>query len=341
MNLLRRNLVESSSTSIGVDLGGTSIRVGLFDSSMKVLGSQRFDTRVTEGPEAAVDRIAATVNELITTYAASPSIRGVGIGSPGPIDLRAGVLGELPNLPGWGYFPLRSALADATGFRVILESDANAAAIAEWKMGAGIKANVRSLAMITLGTGVGSGLILNGQVWHGIRGMGGELGHCSVDTDGPLCGCGTRGCLEVYASATGLVRLARGMSASSDSSEDLRAFFERPEGATSADIALLADAGDRAAIFAFERLGFYLGLGVANLVNTLDVPMILIGGGVAESWPLFAPAMFDTVREYSQIYRLVEPTQRETLEVDRTFIGPATLGSSAGLLGAGLLPTLA
>ena len=207
MSLLRKHPIEMSSYTIGVDLGGTSIRVGLFDSSMKVLGSHRFDTRVTEGPEAAVERIAGRVNELIATHTAGASIRGIGIGSPGPIDLRAGVLGELPNLPGWGSFPLRSALADATDIEVILESDANAAAIAEWKLGAGNEANVNSMATITLGTGVGSGLILNGQVWHGIRGMGGELGHCSVETSGPLCGCGTRGCLETYASGHGACAL--------------------------------------------------------------------------------------------------------------------------------------
>lgn len=332
------------SSTLGVDLGGTSIRVGLFDPDMRLLGSRSMETCVAEGPQAAVSRISLAVGELVERYAPDGSkehIQGIGIGSPGPIDLRAGVLGELPNLPGWGAFPLRSALAAGTGLNVVLESDANAAAIAEWKLGAGKEAKVSSMAMITLGTGVGSGFILNGKVWHGILGMGGEIGHASVEPEGALCSCGTRGCLELYASATGLVRLARAISTSDEDAAALRALFAGPEGLRSSDIGVLAQAGDRAAKLAFERLGFYLGLGVANLINTLDLPMILVGGGVADAWHLFAPAMFETVRAYSQIYRLVEPSQRQTLEPDRTFIGPASLGSLAGLLGAGLLPRLA
>jgi len=343
MHDLQANTGDRSSSTIGVDLGGTSIRVGLFDACMALIGSHRMETRVADGPGAAVDRIASSVRQLIETHRPNglkSSICGIGIGSPGPIDLRAGILGELPNLPGWEAFPLRSALAEATGFEVVLESDANAAAIAEWKLGAGNKANVSSMAMITLGTGVGSGLILNGKVWHGILGMGGEVGHCSIVPEGPLCGCGTRGCLEIYTSAGGLVRLAHEVLHSGQSTNGLRELLLRSEGFNPSDIGELANSGDSAAKLAFDRLGFYLGLGVANLINTLDLPMILIGGGVADSWHLFAPAMFDAIRAHSQIYRLAAPSQKEMLEPDRTFIGPASLGSAAGLLGAGLLPLL-
>jgi glucokinase len=343
MQTLDTRPTQAALSSVGVDLGGTSIRVGLFDPAMRLLGSRQMKTLVAEGPEAAVRRIASAVDELAKAHALAGSkafIQGIGIGSPGPIDLREGILGELPNLPGWSAFPLRAALAAATGLEVVLESDANAAAIAEWKLGAGSKAGVDSMGMITLGTGVGSGFILNGKVWHGIRGMGGELGHSSVEPHGALCGCGTRGCLELYASAGGLQRLARDVSASSQGTAELQELIAGSEGFSAADVGVLAISGDRAAQLAFERLGFYLGLGVANLINTLDLPMILIGGGVADSWNLFAPAMFEAVRAYSQIYRLVEPSQREILESDRTFIGPAGLGPAAGLLGAGLLPRL-
>jgi glucokinase len=344
MHILDTNPTEAALSSVGVDLGGTSIRVGLFDPAMRLLGSRQMKTLVAEGPDAAVRRIAAAIDELVATHVltgSKASIQGIGIGSPGPIDLREGILGELPNLPGWGAFPLRAALAAATGLEVVLESDANAAAIAEWKLGAGSKADVDSMGMITLGTGVGSGFILNGEVWHGIRGMGGEVGHSSVELHGALCGCGTRGCLELYASAGGLKRLARDVSTSSQGTEALQALISGANGFSAADVGALALSGDRAAQLAFERFGFYLGLGVANVINTLDLPMILIGGGVADSWNLFAPAMFETVRTYSQIYRLVEPSQTVVLESDRTFIGPAALGPVAGLLGAGLLPRLA
>jgi len=323
--------------TIGVDLGGTSIRVGLFDATMKLLDSHRMETMVAAGPQFAVNKIAAVVDQLIKRHSGNGrewSVLGLGIGSPGPIDLRAGVLGELPNLPGWESFPLRAALAEETGLEVILESDANAAAIAEWKLGVGRQVNVKSMVVITLGTGVGSGFILNGQVWHGILGMGGEVGHSSIVPEGLLCSCGTRGCLEMYASSAGLVRLASTIAESNEGTDALRQLLVQPGERSSSDIAALADAGDQSA----NRLGFYLGLGVANLINTLDLPMILIGGGVANAWHLFAPAMFAAVREYSQIYRLVEPTQTSRLEPDRPFIGQAALGPVAGLLGAGLLP---
>ncbi len=325
--------------AVGIDLGGTSIRIGLYSRTQELLASDTMPTRVSAGPQAVVNEIAECIHRLI----ASPGFEqyeavGVGIGSPGPINLNTGVLGLLPNLPGWDSFPLRDALNQATGLPVTLESDANAAALAEWKLGAGRSTGLKSMAMITLGTGVGSGIILDGKVWHGMYGMGGELGHATVDPEGPVCGCGSFGCLEVYGSATGLVRLARGIAASDSASVELRALAARPEGFTARDVAELADADDASARQAFDRLGYYLGMGIANLISTLDLPMIVVGGGLAAAWDLFSPAMFESVRRFSVVYRLAEPSQRGELEVDHTFIRPAMLGASAGLLGAGLLP---
>ena len=336
-------MIRRQAVSLGVDLGGTSIRVGLYDDTMRLLDSQSMPTRVPDGPQSAVDEIAATIRRLLQVeseqgYLYEPI--GIGIGSPGPINLRTGVLGLLPNLHGWENFPLRDALAAATGLPVTLESDANAAAIAEWKLGAGQATGLASMAMITLGTGVGSGLILNGQVWHGMFGMGGEVGHALAVPGGLLCGCGSHGCLEMYASANGLIRLARASAAEPDASPAMRELGQSDR-LTPLAVALLAEGGDAAARRAFARLGTYLGIGIANLLSTLDLPMIVVGGGVASAWPLFAPAMFAAVRESSVVYRLAEPTQRETLETDRTFIRPAVLGPPAGLMGAALLPLLA
>lgn len=328
--------------TLGIDLGGTSIRVGLFNSAMELVGSRRFPTRVAAGPQACVDEMGEAVRSLLGEHGvAMERVLGVGIGSPGPIDLNNGVLGVLPNLPGWDRFPLRDAVSEATGLPVILESDANAAAIAEWKLGAGQEAGLDSMAMITLGTGVGSGLILGGRVWHGMFGMGGEVGHATVKPDGLVCGCGTRGCLEMYASANGLMRLAREVAESGEGTAGLRAVVARTVGFTPADVAELAQAGDAGAKVAFERLGWYLGIGIANLINTLDLPMIVVGGGVASAWALFAPAMFKSVWEYSTVYRLVAPTQQDRLETNRTYVRAALLGPDAGLLGAALLPRLA
>lgn len=328
--------------TIGIDLGGTSIRVGLFDASMMLLESHTMATRIAAGPQSVVDEMAATVRMLLERGAACGRIYdpvGAGIGSPGPINLRTGVLGVLPNFRGWDYFPLRDALAKALDLPVILESDANAAGIAEWKHGAGKSTGHVSMIMITLGTGVGSGIILDGKVWHGMFGMGGEVGHSTVDPDGPLCGCGSHGCLEVFASANGLLRLARAIAESDDATPALRELAAKP-GLTALQVSSLADTGDSAAKLAFERLGRYLGMGVANVINTLDLPIVVIGGGVASAWPHFSDSMFRAVHEYSVVYRLVGPTQYETLEENCTYICPATLGPAAGLLGAALLPHL-
>jgi glucokinase len=195
--------------------------------------------------------------------------------------------------------------------------------------------------MITLGTGVGSGFSLAGQIWHGILGMGGEVGHSCIEPQGLLCACGTRGCLEMYASAAGLLRLVQKASESTKVSAALQELLEQPGGGSASQVGSLAASGDPVAKLAFEQFGFYLGLGVANIINTLDLPMILIGGGVADAWELFAQSMFETVRAHSQIYRIAGPKQTKVLERNRTFIGPAKLGSAAGLLGGGLLPHLA
>lgn len=333
---------ESHTVTVGIDLGGTSIRLGLYDRNLRLVTQTSMPTRVAAGPQAAVDEMAVAICTLIErAQEAGQLLRivGIGIGSPGPINLRSGVLGLLPNLPGWDNFPLRDALAEATGRPVILESDANAAAIAEWKLGAGQSSGLDSMAMVTLGTGVGTGLVLDGKIWHGMFGMGGELGHTIVEAGGPLCGCGSYGCLEVFASANGLIRLARTVGQSANASPALR----RLTGGSfmPLDVALLAQGGDVSAQKAFQQLGGYLGLGLANLISTMDPPMIVVGGGVASAWELFAPAMFASVREHSVVYRLAEPTQHRFMEPDRTYIRPAVLGPAAGLLGAALLPHLA
>jgi glucokinase len=298
-------------------------------------------TRVADGPQSCVEEMAGAIRGLLISNGLSHrDVLGLGIGSPGPINLRSGVLGLLPNLPGWENFPLRDCLAEATGLSVVLECDANAAAIGEWKLGAGKGTGLQSMAMLTLGTGVGSGLILGGNIWHGMFGMGGEVGHTTVEYSGSLCACGSRGCLEMYASANGVRRIAAGIAQSADCTDTLRLLAKEPGGPAPHRVGLLAEQGDPSAKLVFERLGLYLGIGIANLISTLDLPMIVVGGGVAQSWPLFAPAMFRAVYDYSVVYRLVAPTQQEAMEADRTYIRPAVLGESAGLMGAALLPWL-
>jgi glucokinase len=324
--------------SIGIDLGGTSLRLGIFDSELRELDRHSYPTRVMDGPDAVVADMAESVRSLRNKFVGLGALTGIGIGSPGPLNLELGTLGLLPNFPGWDGYPLRDSLSRATGLPVHLESDANAAAIAEWKLGAGRSARVDSMAMITLGTGVGSGLILDGCIWHGMVGMGGELGHASIDRNGPPCPCGSRGCLELYASANGLLRFARAQANKPDASREFKQLAERNEGFSPQDIARMAEEGDISAKRCFEQLGKYLGFGLANLINILDLPLIIIGGGLAGAWNLFAPGMFTAIYSDSIVYRLGAPTQQETMESNRTFIRSAELGPSAGLLGAALLP---
>jgi len=321
---------------IGIDLGGTSLRVGAFDQSMQLLASRVMPTRVRSGPQAVVTDMADAIASLLDETTARAE--AIGLGSPGPLNLADGTLGQLPNFPGWDFFPLRSSLEELTGLPVVLDGDANAAALAEWKLGAGRNEGVDSMAMLTLGTGVGSGIILEGRIWHGIVGMGGEVGHVSVNYDGPACSCGGRGCLEYYASATGIERSARSLA--SHSHGKLADLFANNRNVTARMIAELAQSGDREARAIYTQVGRYIGRGLATLVNTLDLPLYVIGGGVAAAWDLFAPEMYVTLRELSYVYRLQQPSQLARHEPGKPFITAATLGADAGLLGAAMLPTL-
>jgi glucokinase len=325
---------------LGIDLGGTSLRVGAFDDDMQLLASRVMPTRVRSGPQAVVTDMADAIASLLDETTARAE--AIGLGSPGPLNLADGTLGQLPNFPNWDFFPLRSALEDLTGLPVTLDGDANAAALAEWKLGAGRNEGVDSMAMLTLGTGVGSGIILDGRLWHGIVGMGGEVGHISVNYDGPACSCGGRGCLEYYASATGIERSARALASRSrgplaDLFANNRSVGDRGP-VTARMIADLAKSGDREARAIYTQVGRYLGRGLAGLINTLDLPLYVIGGGVAAAWDLFAPEMYLTLREFSYVYRLQEPSQLNLREPGRPFITCATLGADAGLLGAAMLP---
>jgi glucokinase len=255
------------------------------------------------------------------------------------MELPEGRLLDPPNLPGWENFQLRQELERRLKRPVIVENDANAAALAEYLLGQGKELKIDSLCMLTLGTGVGSGIILNGQIWHGMNGMAGESGHVSVDPKGPMCACGTRGCLELSASATGLVRMAK-YRISKNPESTLGALFRTKADFTAADLFELARDGDRDAIKIFEVLGRALGRGLASLVNSLNLPLYVIGGGVTGGWDLFAIKMFEELNRQSSIYRLTNPRREinERLAKADTHIVPAKLGSNAGILGACLLP---
>ncbi len=323
--------------TIGVDLGGTNLRIAAYTCDDGLLETISLPTRLAAGRDAVVNDLCENVKKLIKTHSRSRQLVGIGVGTPGPLELPVGKLHKPPNLPGWDGFALRAELENKLEHQVAVESDANLAALAECMLGSGRAMGTDSLCMLTLGTGIGNGIILHGTIWHGTTGMAGEAGHLTIWPDGPECGCGNKGCLEMYASATALVRLAR--KAASAATTGLGALIRRNPNITAHDIALLARAGDEQALSVFDCAAEALGIGIANLVNTLNLPLYVIGGGLANAWDIFAPKMLAFIRDRSYVYRLTEPgnTVLDRATNHATIIQPAALGSDAGLLGACIL----
>lgn len=327
-----------SSFAIGVDLGGTNLRVGAFTSKFERMGLSTVQTRVSAGPEAVVRDMCDEIRKLMRDCPDGGALQGIGVGSPGPLELPAGRLGAPPNLPGFEGFELKQALENMLQLPIFVEHDSNAAALAECYSGAGKKHEESSMCMLTLGTGVGAGLVLEGRIWHGMNGMAGEAGHICVAPKGPRCSCGGRGCLELYASASGIFRMATELASAGDSPEILRLL--KSETWSILELATLADDGDAQAREIFCEAGRHLGAALAGLVNVLNLPLYVIGGGVANAWHLFAPAMMETLTELSYVYRLTRPNLSNGTASGRrtTRVVPALLGSDAGLMGAAMLP---
>lgn len=337
--------------AIGVDLGGTNLRIAAVDSNGKVLEKITLGTEVTRGRDRVIYEMCGAIQELTAKFRTSTGeLAGIGIGVPGIIEMQTGMLRESPNLPGWQNYPVRQEIEQRLGTHVILENDANAAALGEKWLGAA--ANVQDMCMVTLGTGVGGGIVLQGRIWHGMTGMAGELGHITVDPQGPPCGCGNRGCLEQYASATAVKRMAVEAVANGQAPELARAMHEAPE-FSSKVVYQMAVQGDQPALQIFERVGKALGAVIADLVNIFNLPMYVIGGGVSLAWEAFAPSVMDEVRKNSFVYRATAPAHAahgvqgtgihdDALPARRsTIITRALLGSDAGLLGAARLPMIA
>jgi glucokinase len=322
--------------SIGVDLGGTNLRIAAVDTGGQVL--DRVNTSVAGERDAVIEEMCGAILALSRRLKASGEMRGIGVGVPGIIDLASGMLRESPNLPGWQDYPVRQEIERRLGTRVILENDANAAALGEKWMGAA--RHVDDMCMVTLGTGVGGGLILGGQVWHGAVGMAGEIGHIMVEPHGAPCGCGSRGCVEQYASATALQRMAREAVAAGTAPGLARALKEGGD-LGSKMLFDLAAQGDEAAREIFRRAGRALAMMLAGLINTLNLPVYVIGGGVSAAWDAFAPAMMEEVRARSYVFEATAATEGQQANNRNTVIVRAELGSDAGLIGAARLPMLA
>ncbi len=334
-----------SNFSIGVDLGGTNLRIAAVSQQGDLMEKVTLGTRVALGKDHVIHEMCEAIRLLVAKYSGSAALQGIGIGVPGIIDMKTGMLRESPNLPGWAESPVQAQIEGLLGTRVILENDANVAALGEKWLGAARE--VDDMAMLTLGTGVGGGIVLKGRIWHGMTGMAGEFGHMTVEPEGPPCGCGNRGCLEQYASATAVVRMAKEAIADGRAPGLSRAASSDPEFNAKA-IYNLAIQGDQEARKIFGRLGRSLGICIANLVNAFNLNMYVVGGGVSSAWEAFSPFIFEELRQRSLVYAATAPAFLSGGEGASGHVGPegstktiitrALLGSDAGLFGAAQLP---
>jgi len=301
--------------SIGLDLGGTNLRAAAIDRSGHLLDKISGTTNFVEGREAVLSDIVNAIETLRRKHGAG-GLAGIGVGVPGFIRIKEGIITGSNNLPYLERLPIRDEISRRLGAFVILENDANAAALGEKWMGAG--QHVDDLVLLTLGTGIGGGIICGGRIVRGSVGMAGEFGHITAVPGGNPCGCGNQGCLEKHASATAVTGMARLMQLGEDLSA--KEVFE---------LAKRDDAVGEKARTIWRVVGENLGGAIAALINTFNFPLYLLSGGVLPAWDLFEPHMTRVARERSF-------TLRATLT--ETQIAKATLGNEAGLYGAAYLP---
>lgn len=310
---------KSGSYTAGVDIGGTKIAVGIVSPDGTLIDQNRKSTPVRD-PDAVLEVIVELLDEF-SQY----EIEAVGIGVAGLIDSSRSRVIFAPNL-GWVEEPLRQQVERAVGLPTVIENDANAAAWGEYRFGAGRDAEKGDLVMVTVGTGIGGGIVLGGVLQRGANGVGAEFGHLRLVPDGRLCGCGRHGCWEQYASGNALVRTARGLASERrpEAGVLLGLGDGTPEGVQGTHVTEAAQRGDEVAIEAFEVVGAWLARGMVEVATLLDPAAFVIGGGVVEAGDLLlGPAK----REYAA--QLVARAQRPM-----TDIVPALLGNLAGIVGA-------
>jgi glucokinase len=329
------------SFAIGVDLGGTSLRISAVDEHGTLLEKVTTGTQVSKGRDFVIDEMCSVIESVVAKHKGKGGLLGIGIGVPGIIDLDTGMLYESPNLPGWDHYPVREEIERRLHTKVVLENDANAAALGEKWLGAA--RDYPSMCMLTLGTGVGGGIVLNERIWHGMTGMAGEVGHMNVEPGGHPCNCGSHGCIEQYASATAIVRMAREALANlrPDSTSILLRDISSDKEFSSRVVYQAAVQGDATAQDIYHKVGHALGITVADLINAFNLNMYVIGGGVASAWEAFAPSMMEEIKKRSFVYRNTGPDAKNNLGPKKTtIVTRALMGTDAGLFGAARLPML-
>jgi glucokinase len=301
---------------LAADIGGTNVRVALVDAEGRILLREEADTPKRESAIEISDLISAVANRILHEGSRHRPVRAFGLAIPAIIDYSRGSVLESPNLPSLNGFEIGPYVAKKTGLPVKMENDATAATIGEHWLGAGQGAN--NVIGVTLGTGVGGGIILNGKVFHGVDGTAGEVGHICVEPEGPLCGCGSHGCVEQFASATAIVRQAKERLPETQSSP-----LNVLQDFTAEDVYNAAKDGDKISKEVFEIAGYYLGIALAGLVNVLNPDVIFIAGGASSAWEMFIGPTLEQVEKRA--------FQRPA---ERVKIVRGQLGDDAGILGA-------
>ncbi|HID89956.1 MAG TPA: ROK family protein [Anaerolineae bacterium] len=303
---------------IAVDLGGTQIRAARYGADQVRQARANLPTRAEEGPDGVLTRIEQAIRQV---WPPDGGVTAIGMAAPGPLDSRRGVVYFAPNLSGWKDVPLRRWLEETFGVPSFVGNDANLAALGEHQYGAG--QGVDDLIYLTISTGIGGGIILNGCLFEGGGGLGGEIGHITVDAEGPFCACGNRGCLETLASGSAIARAARAAVAAGRPSALVDRVGGDPSRITAKEVAQAAREGDRLSQEILRRAGFYIGAALVSLMYLLNPALFVIGGSVTKAGDLLFGPIRETVENRApEVYRR------------GVSIRPAALGDDVGLLGA-------
>ncbi|MFC1989105.1 ROK family protein [Chloroflexota bacterium] len=310
---------------LAVDLGGTKIIAALISSNGEMVDRDYSLTLADEGPDSVIGRIFSAVDRLCSRSNMSPSqLTAISIAAAGVIDMEKGIITKSPNLPGWIDIPLRDMVKDKYRVSIFLINDANAAALGEHRFGAGKGAN--NLVLLTLGTGIGGGIIINGDLYFGSSGGAGEVGHMAIDVNGPQCNCGHIGCLEMLVSGKAVAKEAVRRVSRGEKSCLIEMVEGRIENITAREVSLAAQQGDYLSSGVIAKAAEYLGAAMVNLVNIFNSEIIVVGGGMSNMGEL----LLDPVRQIVQ-------ERAFKLSAQAVRIVPAQLGEDAGVFGAAAL----
>ena len=307
---------------LSIDLGGTKIITAIVSNNGQIVAKEYCLTLAEEGPPSVINRVLSAIDHLLSVKNMDLSqLDSISLAAAGAIDFDQGLITSSPNLPGWHDIPLRDTVKEKYGVNTFLINDASAAALGEHRFGAG--KGIRNLIMLTVGTGIGGGIIINGELYLGAGGSAGEIGHMTIDVNGPRCSCGNIGCLETLASGTAVAREAIRRISQGESSSLTEIVFGNIEDITAEKVDIAAAGGDSLAAEVISQAATYLGVGMVNLVNIFNPEMIIVGGGMAKMGDRLLNPARQVVRE-----------RAFQLPAQAVCIVPAQLGEDAGVIGA-------